>query len=483
VTSIVDKLLDIRATQARLLEGEVRCEELVSAYIQRIEETKALNAYIEVFAEEAKQQAKAIDLKIAESPHKLGRLFGVVVSLKDLICYEGHSVTAGSNILAGYTSLYSSTAVARLIAEDAIVIGRVGCDEFGMGSSNENSVYGPVKNPINPDYVAGGSSGGSAASVAAHTCLVSLGSDTGGSVRLPASFCGLVGYKPTYGRISRHGLLAYASSFDQIGVIAHGVYDVACVMEVIAGEDGYDATASAQPLENYTSVQPRTQPSRVAYLKEATTHKGLDPYIQAQTQSLIDKLVGDGHLVEAVDFAYVEYLVPTYYVLTMAEASSNLSRYDGIRYGYRSAEASDLDKTYRLSRTEGFGQEVKRRILLGAFVLSAGYYDAYYAKAQKVRRLIAERVEDIFRQYDFLILPTSPTVAFKFGERSKNPLEMYLSDVYTVLANLAGVPAVTVPMGNHPNNGMPMGIQCMSARFQEVPLLSFAQYVSAKVVG
>ena len=407
----------LQQVQDQLRSGQSTCQALVTHYLSRIEATKQLNIYVEVYAEKARQQAVALDKKIQNTPEDLGRLFGLVVSLKDVICQEGYGVTAASKILEGFTSLYSATAVERLLAEDAIIIGRVNCDQFAMGSSNENSIYGPVRNAADPERVPGGSSGGSAVAVQADTCMLSLGSDTGGSVRQPAAFCGIVGMKPSYGRISRYGLLAYASSFDQIGILAHHVTDVARVLEVIAGPDEYDATVSQREVEPYCELLDFGRSARIAYFDTAIEHSSMDPQIAQRTQQFIEDLRQAGHQVEAVDFNYLDYIIPAYYVLTTAEASSNLSRYDGIRYGYRHPEAKDLLETYQKSRTEGFSDEVKRRILLGTFVLSAGYYDAYYTKAQKVRRLIQERTREIFTDYDFILMPVSPTTAWKMGEK------------------------------------------------------------------
>lgn len=456
-----------------LAAGLITCEQMVHHYLSRIETTRSLNAYVEVYAEEALERARQLDQKYRENQRGIGKLFGMVVSIKDVICYKDHPVSAASKILEGYASPFSSTAVERLLAQDAILIGRTNCDQFAMGSDNANSIYGPVRNAADPDKVPGGSSGGSAVSVQADTCLVSLGSDTGGSVRQPAAFCGIVGLKPTYGRISRHGLIAYGSSFDQIGILSRSIEDAALVLEVIAGPDDYDSTASRKPVPPYTRELNFGRKANIAYFDTAVNHERMDPEIRKATLNYIHQLRADGHRVEAVPFNYLEYMIPAYYVLTTAEASSNLSRFDGIRYGYRGAGAHNLLETYRKTRTEGFSEEVRRRILLGAFVLSSGYYDAYYTKAQKVRRLIQQRTLDIFKNYDFILMPASPVLPWTIGAKSADPIEMYLADIYTVQANLAGIPGIAIPIGESKDK-LPIGVQLMSAPFQEADLLAFS---------
>jgi aspartyl-tRNA(Asn)/glutamyl-tRNA(Gln) amidotransferase subunit A len=460
----------LQAVQSALRTGQITCRDLVQQYLGRIEATRHLNAYVEVWAGEALQQADATDAKIRDNA-PLGRLFGAVVSLKDNICYEGHEVTAGSKILAGFRSVYSSTAVERIVAEGAIIIGRTNCDQFGMGSSNENSVYGPVRNPHDTDRVAGGSSGGAAAAVATDTCLVALGSDTGGSIRQPAGFCGLWGFKPTYGRISRHGLIAYGSSFDQIGFLAHTPDDIRAFLEVCAGPDDFDATALRQPLAPIDPAQ--AKPLRIGYFTDTIESDSIDIGVRQATHAFIERLRAAGHEVApAAGFDLMEYVVPAYYVLTTAEASTNLSRFDGIRYGHRAAQPANLEDTYLRTRTEGFSDEVKRRILLGTFVLSSGYYDAYYTKAQQVRRLLQVQIKQVFEHFDLILMPVAPDVAWRFGEKSTDPTAMYLSDIYTVLANLVGVPALSVPIGAHPTNGLPVGVQLMAPVGQEGRLLT-----------
>ncbi|MBN8703266.1 MAG: Asp-tRNA(Asn)/Glu-tRNA(Gln) amidotransferase subunit GatA [Bacteroidetes bacterium] len=461
--------------QKDLYSGKTSCAELVSYYLKNIESQQKLNAYLEVFADEAIQAASIVDEKIKSKT--AGKLAGLVISIKDNICYKNHKLSASSKILEGFTSLYSATVTERLLKEDAIIIGRCNCDEFAMGSSNENSAYGNVLNPHDLERVPGGSSGGSAVAVAADLCHASLGTDTGGSIRQPASFCGVVGLKPTYGRVSRYGAIAYASSYDQIGPITKSVEDAALIMEVISGADEYDSTASQKKVEEYsTHIADDCSKVKVAYLADCLNSSGLNPEIKKRIEDVLAKLKQANHSVSSVDFPYLDYLVPTYNVLTTAEASSNLARYDGIHYGYRSKQATDLDSTYKKSRTEGFGKEVKRRIMLGTFVLSAGYYDAYYAQAQKVRRVLTDSLNKVFETSDYIILPSTPGTAFKIGQNTQDPIAMYLEDIFTVLANHTGMPAISIPMGKH-SNGLPFGIQVIGKKFDERGLLAFSNYL------
>lgn len=455
------------------LEGNtVNCVDLVAHYLKQIEEKSDLNAFVEVFTDTAMLKAKQVDEKLKQG--KAGKLAGFVIGIKDNICYKDHKVSAASKILEGFESLFDATVVERLLAQDAIIIGRLNCDEFAMGGSNENSSLGNVLNPIQKDRVPGGSSGGSAAAVTAGLCLATLGSDTGGSIRQPASFCGNVGLKPTYGRISRWGLLAYASSFDQIGPITNNVDDCALLLEVMAGNDEYDSTASSSSVDAYSKELNFKKKVKVGVPQELLSGKGMDEEILAQFKTFIEKIKANGHEVVEFDFPYFDYMVPTYYVLTTAEASSNLSRYDGAHFGYRSKNANDIESTYVLSRTEGFGPEVKRRIMLGTFVLSAGYYDAYYTKAQKVRRILKNKTEEVLNSVDFILTPTTPTTAFKIGENIDDPITMYLQDIFTVYANLVGNPAISLPVGHH-SNGMPFGMQLMGKYFNEKDLLNFSK--------
>lgn len=458
-----------------LLNGQTTCVEAVQHYIQLIKARPHLNAWLEVYEEEALKHAASLDerLKAGEEP---GKLHGVVIGLKDVISYKDHKLSASSKILQGFTAIYNATVTEKLLAEGAIIIGRQNCDEFAMGSSNENSAYGPVKNALDESRVPGGSSGGSAVAVQAGMCMISLGSDTGGSVRQPADFCGVVGLKPSYGRISRYGLIAYASSFDQIGIFGNSVEDVALTLEVIAGADEFDSTVSNKIPEKYSTHLPAVKPRfKIAYFKNTLEHPSLDPEIAACIRSFIERLTSEGHTVENVDFELLEHIVPTYYVLTTAEASTNLSRYDGVKYGYRKEAATDdLTTFYKENRSEGFGAEVKRRILLGTFVLSSGYYDAYFTKAQKVRQLLKKNTEAIFEKYDAIILPTVPTPAFQIGEKNDDPIAMFLADIYTVYANLVGIPAISLPLFKH-SSGMPFGLQAMTSQFNELLLLRLSK--------
>jgi aspartyl-tRNA(Asn)/glutamyl-tRNA(Gln) amidotransferase subunit A len=464
---------------------QTTCLQTVDAYLQRIEAQQPnLNAFTEVYAQDARVKAQALDaqFQVGGIPSHQP-LFGVVIALKDVICYQGKQASAASRMLQGYTSSYSATAVERLLDAGAILIGSCNCDEFAMGSSNENSVYGPVRNALDTERVPGGSSGGSAVAVQADLCLVSLGSDTGGSVRQPADFCGLVGYKPSYGRISRYGLIAYASSFDQIGIFARTVDDVAKVLEVMAGPDAFDSTVL--PDSHFAEKvavdypQPIVKPARIAYFRSAIEHNSIDPVIRENILQKIEAFQAAGHTVEPVAFDLIDYLVPTYYVLTTAEASSNLGRYDGVRYGHQSTQpAANLEAFYQHNRSEGFGPEVQKRILLGTFVLSTGYYDAYFQKAQQVRRMLVDQLDHLFQSYDALLLPTAPSTAYKLGEKQSDPIAAYLGDIYTVLANLTGIPAIALPAFKHPN-GMPFGFQLMSGREQDVTLLRLARSLSS----
>lgn len=472
----MSKYSNLAQVQADIKSGKTSILQVVEHYLCRIEETQHLNAYVEVFGDEAIERAIDLDKKMMHHPERMGRLFGAVISIKDVICYADHEVTAASDILRGFKSVFSATAIERLLAEDAIIIGRTNCDQFAMGSDNTNSVYGVVRNAADESRVAGGSSGGAAVAVQADTCLVALGSDTGGSVRQPAAWCGVIGLKPTYGRISRHGLLAYGSSFDQIGMVTHSVEDAALFLEIMAGADDYDATASQKLVPSYTTQLHQTkQYYKIAYFDKALNPSGLDSEVYSAIQKNIAILRGGGHTVEAVDFEYLDYIIPAYYVLTTAEASTNLSRYDGVRYGKRAENVATLEETYKKSRTEGFSEEVKRRIMLGTFVLSSGYYDAYYTKAQKVRKLIADRTFDIFREYDFILMPAAPTPAWKIGEKSDDPVAMYLADIFTVQANMVGIPGIAVPIG-HTTEGLPIGLQFMADKWQEGELMAFVRY-------
>lgn len=473
----------IEAYHTALKAGAVSCADAVAHYLAAIERQKELNAWLRVYGAEALEKARQLDER-RRAGEPMGKLHGVVVGIKDVIAYKGHGLTAASRILEDYVSIYNATAVEKLLAEEAIIIGALNCDEFAMGSANENSAFGNVVNARGTQRVPGGSSGGSAVAVQAGLCMVSLGSDTGGSVRQPADFCGILGLKPSYGRVSRYGLIAYASSFDVIGIFGKTVADVATVLEVISGEDEFDSTvkrgdditadADAGAGLAGTLNQAPDKKYRIAYFKEALEHPGLDPEIRKAILDRTEIWKAAGHTVEAIDFELLDYIVPAYYVLTTAEASSNLARFDGVRYGYRT-KSKDLELTefYKRTRSQGFGKEVQRRILLGTFVLSAGYYDAYFTKAQQVRQLLVERTELIFKDFDIIILPTAPSTAWRIGEKTNDPISVYLADIYTVYANLTGIPGISLPLFDH-TNGMPFGLQAMTSRFNEVSLLQFS---------
>ncbi len=469
----------IKQYQKQLLSGETTCVATVNYYLQKINNNQQLNAFTHVYSEEALQKAAILDAEMLLTAKLKGVLHGVIIANKDVICYKDHLVTAASKILEGFVSVYSATAIEKLLDAGAIIIGSCNCDEFAMGSTNENSIYGNVLNALDISKVPGGSSGGSAVAVQAGMCMVSLGSDTGGSVRQPADFCGIVGLKPTYGRISRYGLIAYASSFDQIGIFANNIEDIAITLQTISGPDEYDSTVIEETLitdNNVLALYPNSTDKKykIAYFKEALQHPSLDTEIKEAISRTIEDLKTNGHTVEVVPFELLEYIVPAYYVLTTAEASSNLNRYDGVRFGHRtSVPVEDLTEFYKRNRSEGFGKEVKRRILLGTFVLSAGYFDAYFTKAQQVRKMLVDNIMQIFSEYDAIILPTSPTTAFTFGENSDDPIAMYLADIYTVFANLTGLPAISIPLYKH-SNTLPFGLQVLTNKMDEVTLLQLS---------
>ncbi len=459
----------------QLQAGITTCAEAVQHYLAQAAANQRLNAMVEIYAAEAQERAAQLDASRKPGEMPQGRLHGVVIAIKDVICYKGHNTTAASAILKGFRPVYNATAVERLLAEGAIIIGNCNCDEFAMGSTNENSAYGKVLNAADETKVPGGSSGGSAVAVQAGLCMASLGSDTGGSVRQPADFCGIVGLKPSYGRISRYGLIAYASSFDQIGIFSNTVADATLLLDCMAGPDDYDSTAIQTPAPACAPLlQADNKKCRIAYFKETLQHPSLDKEIAAAIENTLAQLAADGHTVEALDFGLLDYIVPAYYVLTTAEASSNLSRYDGVRFGHRTAApVENLTEFYKRTRTEGFGAEVQRRILLGTFVLSAGYYDAYYTKAQQVRRLLVDKIASVFKGFDALVMPTSPVTAFTAGEKNDDPVAMYLADIYTVFANLTGIPGISLPLYQH-SNGLPFGIQVMTNAGNELTLLQLS---------
>lgn len=422
-------------------------------------------------------RADLIDQKIRSG--KAGKLAGMVIGVKDVIAHSDHGLQAASRILEGFQSQVTATALHRLLEQDVIVIGRQNCDEFAMGSSNEYSAFGPSANPIDPGRVPGGSSGASAAAVAAGCCHASLGSDTGGSVRQPASFCGVVGMKPTYGRISRWGLIAYASSFDQIGPIAHSIEDVELLLACMSGPDGRDHSMPPDQPE-YLRAEPIDRPLRIGLLRESMTSKGLQPAIKHRMESFVRELRSQGHTVTEYAFPLLDAMVPCYYILTTAEASSNLNRFDGVHYGRRAESVQNLHDVYQLSRTEGFGTEVQKRIMLGSFVLSEGYVDAYFTHAQKVRRKITDETMTMFDSCDVLMSPTAPTVPFRQGEKVDDPVTMYLSDIYTVHANLVGAPAISIPFGMD-EDGLPFGLQIMGKPWDDSMLLTISRKIQSAV--
>jgi aspartyl-tRNA(Asn)/glutamyl-tRNA(Gln) amidotransferase subunit A len=459
--------------------GKLNLVENVTHFLKNIEDQKELNAFNFVFDDEAIESAIAVEQKIKNN--FAGRLAGMVIAIKDVLAYKDHPLTCSSNILKNFTSLYTATAVQKMIDEDAIIIGKTNCDEFAMGSSNENSAFGNVLNPIDKTRVPGGSSGGSAVAVAANLCDVSLGTDTGGSIRQPAAFCGIFGLKPTYGRVSRFGLTAFASSFDSIGPFSKNVEDAALVMEVISGKDLNDSTSIEKVIPDFASSLSKDKKLKIGIPKEYFAD-GLDEEIKTAILNIVDELKLEGYDVKEVSLPKTEYTIAAYYILTTAEASSNLARFDGARYGFRAIDYKNLKEMYLNSRTEGFGKEVKRRIMLGTYVLSSGYYDAYYCKAQKVRRLIKEDFDNAFKQVDLLITPTTPTVAFKIGEKSDDPLQMYLSDIYTTSANLAGIPGMNIPIGKNSEN-LPIGLQILSQQFEEEKIFQLAKHIQDEITS
>lgn len=471
----MEKFSSFDEIKKSLEKKETDCRAIVFHYLQNITTKAHLNAFVEVYTQSALEQADLIDEKIAKG--KAGKLAGMVIGIKDVLCIAEKEANASSDILKGFQSQFTTTAIQRLIDEDAIIIGRTNCDEFGMGSSNENSAHGKVLNAADESRVPGGSSGGSAVAVQANLCTVSLGTDTGGSVRQPAAFTGVIGMKPTYSRVSRWGLIAYASSFDVIGVFSKTVKDNALVMEIMAGHDEFDSTSSRKPVFHYSELLHFEKKAKIAYLKETIESHALQSEIKENTLSILEKLKSEGHEVKEVEFPLLKFLLPTYYILTTAEASSNLSRFDGVKYGYRSPNAHNLESMYKLTRSEGFGEEVKRRIMLGTFVLSASYYDAYFTKAQKVRRLIKDFTENLLNEFDYIIMPTTPSTAFKFGEHSGDPVAMYLEDLFTVQASVSGVPAISIPNGKD-KSGMPIGLQVISNSFKEAELYAFSNYLT-----
>jgi aspartyl-tRNA(Asn)/glutamyl-tRNA(Gln) amidotransferase subunit A len=464
-------------TRLALESGSTTCVRVVEEYLEKIKKGKRLNAFLSVFEEKALADAREVDRKIAS--RRAGSLAGMVVAVKDALCMREERLTCASRILGDFVSLYDATAIEHLRSADAILVGKTNMDEFAMGSSTENSAFGPVLNPLDESRVPGGSSGGSCVAVAAGMSHAALGTDTGGSIRQPAAFCGVVGLKPTYGRVSRYGLVALSSSFDQIGPFTLSVADSARVLNVIAGHDPNDSTSAEVPVPDYVAALTGDVQGLKVGVPWKVLEKGLQPEIRASVESAADAYRRGGATIEEIGLPHSDYVISTYYILMTAEASSNLARYDGARYGFRASGARTMTDVYVKSRSEGFGAEAKRRIMLGTYVLSAGYYDAYYRKAQKVRRLIQKDYFDAFGSVDCVLMPTTPTTAFRVGEKTDDPLQMYLSDVFTVSANLAGLPGISVPYCED-HQGLPVGMQLVGRQFDEPTLLRAAQYLESQ---
>ena len=467
---------NISTTQTLLRRGELTCAALVEEHLARIAQQTSLNAFLSVLADRARKQAQLVDTKI-KAGHA-GKLAGCIVAVKDILALKGERLTCGSRLLENFISPYDATVIQKLEAADAIIIGKTNMDEFAMGSSNENSAYGPVKNPVNPEYVPGGSSGGSAAAVAANLAMAALGTDTGGSIRQPAALCGVVGIKPTYGRVSRFGLVAFASSLDQVGPLTNSVEDAARLLEVISGHDERDSTSASVPVAEFSKLLNGDIKGKIIGLPKEYLSDGVQNEIRAAIAVAKDHLQSAGAVIKEVSLPHTQYAIATYYIICTAEASSNLARYDGARYGQRSPQAKSLEEMYVKSRSAGFGTEVKRRIMLGTYVLSAGYYDAYYRRAQKVRTLIRRDFEQAFTECDVLLAPTTPTTAFKLGAKTADPLEMYLADIFTVSSNLAGIPALSLPAGVDAN-GLPIGLQIIGKAFDEKSILQVAHFLES----
>ena len=478
VKTYIEKPKTLAELRRGIAAGRVKAEELASRYYDRLAEINPqLNIYLSLTKERALGQAARVDA-VAAKGDTLGPLAGIPVAIKDVLVMQGAPATAGSRILKGYQPPYDATVVSRLEAAGAVLLGKLNCDEFAMGSSNENSAYGPVRNPVDTERVPGGSSGGSAAAVAANLAVGTLGSDTGGSIRQPASFCGVAGVLPTYGRVSRYGLIAFASSLDRVGPFAGNVRDAATLLSVIAGHDPKDATSSLAPVPDYAAESDKPVKGLRIGVPAEYFGPGLDPEVRAAIEKGIADLQAAGCTIKPVSLPHTKYAIPTYYLVATAEASANLARFDGVRYGYRSPASDTLSAMYRHSRDEGFGAEVKRRIMLGTYALSAGYYDAYYLKAQQVRRLLAEEFLRAFAEVNAIVTPTAPTPAFKIGEKSGDPLAMYLADIYTVTASLAGICGVNVPCGTT-KAGLPVGMQILAAHFNEGTAFRVARAVEA----
>jgi aspartyl-tRNA(Asn)/glutamyl-tRNA(Gln) amidotransferase subunit A len=474
----VSKPLSIGEVRRAIESGSSKAVDLADASFEQIKaRDPQIHAFLSLSRERALEHARRID-DLAAKGDPLPRLAGVPVAIKDVLNIEGLPATAGSKILKGYIAPYTATAVQKLEGAGAVVLGKLNCDEFAMGSSNENSAYGPVHNPHALDRVPGGSSGGSAAAVAAGMAVATLGTDTGGSIRQPASFCGVVGVLPTYGRVSRYGLIAFASSLDRIGPFAANVRDAATVLGVIAGHDPMDATSSPLPVPDYTAVLDKGVAGLTLGVPSEYFAEGLEAEVRAAVERTVDQLRAAGATIKPISLPHTRYAIPTYYVIATAEASANLARFDGVRYGFRAPDSNTLSAMYRCSRDLGFGTEVKRRIMLGTYALSAGYYDAYYKKAQQVRRLLTEDFLKAFADVDAILTPTAPTPAFKLGEKVDDPVSMYLADIYTVTASLAGICGLSVPCGKS-SEGLPLGLQILGKHFNEVMALRVAQAIES----
>lgn len=468
-------ITDMTAVQlsAAIKEGKTTAVEAVEAVLARIEEEdKKYNCYVTVDREGAVAQAKKVQAQI-EAGTLQGPLAGVPVALKDNLCTEGLLTTCSSKILYNFVPTYTAEAVKNLSKAGAVILGKTNMDEFAMGSTTETSAYGPTRNPRNPEHVPGGSSGGSAAAVAAGECIYAIGSDTGGSIRQPASYCGVVGMKPTYGTVSRYGLIAYGSSLDQIGPLTKDVTDCAAVLEVLSSHDEKDSTSIARDDTDFTSALTEDVEGLRIGIPNDYLGEGLDAEVKEAVLRAAEVLEKKGALVERFDLSLVDYAIPAYYTIAAAEASSNLERFDGIKYGYRAKEYAGLHNMYKKSRSEGFGEEVKRRIMLGSFVLSSGYYDAYYLKALKVKALIKKAFDEAFSKYDIILGPVAPTTAPKLGESLTDPIQMYLGDIYTIAVNLAGLPGISIPCGQD-GKGLPIGLQMIGDCFQEKKLIRAA---------
>jgi len=478
VEKYVEKPATLAELRAGIVSGATKAVDLAAGYYERIaKKNPRLNVYLSLTKERALEQAARVDAEAAKG-NPLPPLAGIPVGIKDVLVMKGAPATAGSKILEGYRPPYDATVVSKLEAAGAVLLGKLNCDEFAMGSSNENSAYGPVRNPVDAERVPGGSSGGSAAAVAANLAVATLGTDTGGSIRQPASFCGVVGVLPTYGRVSRYGLIAFASSLDRVGPFAANVRDAATLLGVIAGHDAKDATSSAAPVPDYAAESDKPVEGLRIGVPAEYFAEGLDPEVRASIERGINALKTAGCVIKPVSLPHTRYAIPTYYLVATAEASANLARFDGVRYGYRSPSSETLSAMYSHSRDEGFGAEVKRRILLGTYALSAGYYDAYYLKAQQVRRLLAEEFMRAFAEVDAIVTPTAPTAPFKLGEKTGDPLSMYLADIYTVTASLAGICGVSVPSGSTAA-GLPVGMQVLAAHLNEGTAFRVARAVEA----